>query len=564
MAVAPRILLSAITLFIGILLVSSPWQQQTHSQVSTWSSVELRSLLEDNGVTVPKDINRDALIKEVRIHWNDLTSPLDQTSATEFSKKYGVDADQLSTNWKKSLGSIKNQADDTWSAAWAKTSKLADNIYKDTNVWAWTFNSWSNEQLNSLLESAKIVVPTTATRQELIKDIKKNYKAIAKAAGIDSTTSAKPSYPANWLYNSWSESDLKKWLDERGVPVPQGSDRNELIAAVRRNSRTLYVKGQQAKDNLQKTFDVSKEDIFDKAGKIRDDVFDNWSDSELKYWADSHGLPVPQNSKKDEILAIVRRNRQLLHNDYEDSFFTKKKNHVPFVKQAEDLADSAFTEASKLWSESRLGSFLESRKIETPEGATKDELVKLVNRYRNAAGNQWSGLFESWDSKKIQSWLSEQGKTAKGTHDELVKEASKYLDQAQHVLGEKYDVLSADLDKQYKQAKKTSFSEWSDSDLKAYLDTYGIPNYQGSKRNELLAKARQNLGLFTHGADPNIWIKAQGHIQRALLGTKYKLINVANNVAEHVHEHFELLPGRLERFSSWLLAKATGKKVIVV
>lgn len=561
MAVAPRILLSAITLFIGILLVSSPGRQ-SHNSVNSWSSVDLRSLLEDNGVTVPKESNRDALLKEVRIHWNDLTSPLDETSTPDLAKKLGIDAEQLSTNWKKSLGNLKNQADETWSAAWAKSSKLADNIYNDVNVWSWTFNSWSNQQLNDLLESAKVVVPSTATRKELLKDVKKNYQKLAEAAGI--TESSKPSYPANWLYNAWSDSDLKKWLDERGIPVPQGSKRNELIATVRKNSRTLYVKGQQARDNLQKTYDISKEDIFDKAGKIRENVFDDWSNSELKYWADSHGIPVPQNSQKDEVLAIVRRNRQLLYNDYEDSFTTKKKNHVPFIKQAEDLADQAFTEASKLWSESRLGSFLESRKIETPEGASKDDLLKLVNRYRNAAGSQWDSLFESWDQKKLEKWLSEQGQAAKGTHDQLVKEASKYLDQAQHVLGAKYDVLSADLDKQYKEAKKTSFSEWSDSDLKAYLDTYGIPTYQGSTRNELLSKARKNLGLFTRGADPNIWIKAHDGINKFLVSTKYNLVSVANNVADHVHEHFQLLPGRLERFSSWLLAKATGKKVIVV
>lgn len=563
MAVAPRFLLSAITLFIGILLVSSP-SRSGHNQVSTWSSQDLRSLLEDNGVTVPEQSNRDALLKEVRIHWNDLTSPLDQTSTTDLSKKLGIDANQLTSDWKKSLGGLKNQADETWSAAWAKTSKLADNIYNDVNVWTWTFNSWTNKQLNDLLESAKIAVPSTATRNELIKDVKKNYQKIAEAAGA-TAASNKPSYPANWLYNAWSDSDLKKWLDERGIPVPQGSKRNELIAAVRKNSRSLYVKGEQARDNLRKTYDISKEDVFDKAGKIRENVFDDWSNSELKYWADSHGIPVPQNSQKDEVLAIVRRNRNLLYNDYEDAKTTyKKKKHVPFVKRAEDLADQAFTEASKLWSESRLGSFLESRKVEAPEGATKDDLLKLVNRYRNAAGSQWDSLFESWDTKKLEKWLSEQGQAAQGTHDQLVKEASKYLDQAQHVLGEKYDILSADLDKQYKEAKKTGFAEWSDSDLKAYLDTYGIPTYQGSTRNELLAKARKNMGLFTRGADPNIWIKAHDGINKFLVSTKYKLVDIADNVAEHVHEHFQLLPGRLERFSSWLLAKATGKKVIVV
>jgi hypothetical protein len=49
-------------------------------------------------------------------------------------------------------------------------------------------------------------------------------------------------------------------------------------------------------------------------------------------------------------------------------------------------------------------------------------------------------------------------------------------------------------------AKDTTFDTWSDSDLKSYLDTYGIRTYQGSKRNELIAAARRNLHAFLHGS----------------------------------------------------------------
>jgi hypothetical protein len=55
-------------------------------------------------------------------------------------------------------------------------------------------------------------------------------------------------------------------------------------------------------------------------------------------------------------------------------------------------------------------------------------------------------------------------------------------------------------------AKDTTFDTWSDSDLKSYLDTYGIPTYQGSTRNELIAAARRNSHAFLHGSgDQGIW-----------------------------------------------------------
>lgn len=48
-------------------------------------------------------------------------------------------------------------------------------------------------------------------------------------------------------------------------------------------------------------------------------------------------------------------------------------------------------------------------------------------------------------------------------------------------------------------AKDNSFDTWSDSDLKAYLDSYGVPTYQGSTTNELKAAARRNANYFRYG-----------------------------------------------------------------
>lgn len=48
-------------------------------------------------------------------------------------------------------------------------------------------------------------------------------------------------------------------------------------------------------------------------------------------------------------------------------------------------------------------------------------------------------------------------------------------------------------------AKDSTFDTWSDSDLKAYLDTYGVPVPQGSKTNELKAWARNQSNWFRYG-----------------------------------------------------------------
>lgn len=49
--------------------------------------------------------------------------------------------------------------------------------------------------------------------------------------------------------------------------------------------------------------------------------------------------------------------------------------------------------------------------------------------------------------------------------------------------------------------KGNTFDTWSDSELKSYLDSYGITNYQGSTTNELRAMARRNAQYFRHGTN---------------------------------------------------------------
>ena len=49
--------------------------------------------------------------------------------------------------------------------------------------------------------------------------------------------------------------------------------------------------------------------------------------------------------------------------------------------------------------------------------------------------------------------------------------------------------------------KASTFDTWSDSEIKSYLDSYGIHNYQGSTTNELKAMARRNAQYFRHGTN---------------------------------------------------------------
>jgi Putative nuclear envelope organisation protein len=135
-----------------------------------------------------------------------------------------------------------------------------------------------------------------------LKTVRSNYQSTANKLNEYSA------YPGDWIYSSWSNSDLKAWADERGIPVPQPTKRDQLIATVRRNSRS-------ASQALSSWSSAVASSAAAATQSISDAVFDTWSDSQLKKWADERGVKVPQGSKRNEVIALVRKHNYKLNEE---------------------------------------------------------------------------------------------------------------------------------------------------------------------------------------------------------------------------------------------------------
>ena len=162
--------------------------------------------------------------------------------------------------------------------------------------------SWTDSQLKAFCDRHNIPVPQPRTRDNLLKSARENYQTVANKLG-EAT-----SYPGNWLYESWSESDLKAWLDERGYPAPQPTTRDKLIASIRRNSRLASLNMNAAASSASASAAAAKQSLSDA-------LFDSWSDSQLKEWADKNGIKVPQGSKRNELIALARKHSAKLTGD---------------------------------------------------------------------------------------------------------------------------------------------------------------------------------------------------------------------------------------------------------
>ena len=165
-----------------------------------------------------------------------------------------------------------------------------------------TNTSWTDSQLKAFADKHGIPVPQPRQRDSLLKVIRENYQSVADKV---SETAA---YPGDWLYSTWSDSDLKSWFDERGYNVPQPTTRDSMIAAIRRNSRQVSL-------NLQGAYASVSSSAAAAQSSLSDALLDSWSDSQIKEWADKNGIKVPQGSKRNELLALARKHRASFYGD---------------------------------------------------------------------------------------------------------------------------------------------------------------------------------------------------------------------------------------------------------
>lgn len=88
---------------------------------------------------------------------------------------------------------------------------------------------------------------------------------------------------------------------------------------------------------------------------------------------------------------------------------------------------------------------------------------------------------------------------AGATREDLVSAAQDAYASASKTGGTSFASVTSYLSQQTDAAKDTAFDSWSESDLKSYLDSYGVKVPQGSTKNELIAFARRQRTWFQYG-----------------------------------------------------------------
>ena len=278
-----------------------------------WHESELERWLSDHGIPHPSPSDRKNLQSTVKANWNDkVVSPYTSWDAPTLQKYLTLKGQQAKKGTEKDAKSLAEQV----KVYWTETEDSANQAYGNVKDWIFdtyviqticsraklTFCSWSDSQLKAFADKHGIPVPQPRQRDSLLAAVRDNYQSAAEKAKETAN------YPGDWLYASWSDSDLKAWFDERGYTVPQPSTRDSMIAALRRQSRLASIQSQDAYASVSSA-------VANAQQSLSDALLDSWSDSQIKEWADKNGIKVPQGSKRNELLALARKHRARLYGD---------------------------------------------------------------------------------------------------------------------------------------------------------------------------------------------------------------------------------------------------------
>jgi hypothetical protein len=128
------------------------------------------------------------------------------------------------------------------------------NRHKAATGWSvWTFDTWTVDNLKKYLASSgnkaaeKASKNADATREQLLAAAQHAYQSAAKSSGpayasVTSYLAKQTDAAKEAAFESWSESELKNYLDSYGFKVPQGSTKNDLVAFAR-NQRNYFQYG---------------------------------------------------------------------------------------------------------------------------------------------------------------------------------------------------------------------------------------------------------------------------------------------------------------------------------
>ncbi|QRW15850.1 Ish1 domain protein [Rhizoctonia solani] len=353
---------------------SASWfssEPETPYEYAKWNQAQLEQWLKDHNIQAPQGATQKQLKDLVQDNWN---------SAQSWTE---ARVNQAS----KTLADLKESAFDTWDESQLRSFLVDHGVVAPSGpkekliVSAKQYYRSYASAVSSLSAAASATASTAVYGDygyQASKSASSASQSASAAAASGSARAAKALEDSkDYIYSTWSDSDLRAYLEKQGVVKTQAQlTREQLLAQM----RTAYA-------------------------AAANPVYSAWSTSYMHQWLVDHGI---------------------IKSDYE-------KNRDKLIEQLQRYYYGTTDTVYSTWSDNQLRDWLVQHNIIKSDAKIKREkLQKLVrDNYLSAKGTAWDG----WTESELRQWLIDNGymrSDAQAKRDELVDLMNRKYSDAHH------------------------------------------------------------------------------------------------------------------------------------
>ncbi|CAE6443715.1 unnamed protein product [Rhizoctonia solani] len=341
---------------------SASWfstEPETPYEYAKWNQAQLEQWLKDHNVQAPQGASQKQLRDLVQDNWN---------SAQTWTE---ARINQAS----KSFADLKESAFDTWDESQLRSFLVEQGVVAPSGpreklaLAAKQYYRSYASAVSSFSAAASATASTAVYGDHGYQASKSASSASRSASSVATSASARATKALedskDYVYSTWSDSDLRAYLEKHGVVKTQAQlTREQMLAQM----RTAYA-------------------------AAANPVYDAWSTSYMHQWLVDHGI---------------------IKSDYE-------KNRDKLIEQLQRYYYGTTDTVYSTWTDNQLRDWLVAHNIIKSDAQIKREkLQKLVkDNYASAKDTAWHG----WSDSDMRQWLIDNGymrSDAQVKRDEMV------------------------------------------------------------------------------------------------------------------------------------------------
>ncbi|CAK5265989.1 unnamed protein product [Mycena citricolor] len=273
-------------------------------------------------------------------------------------------------------------------------------------------------------------------------------------------------------YSEWSIAELRQWLQEHKIVVPESFSQQQLRDLVQSNWDLATAWTWDQYSSAQKSF-----------ADLRDTTFDAWDESRLREFLLEQGVVAPKGPREQLVLLAKAK-----YADYQNAASTLSAQASTAVygspmhqmtKSASSMAAQATREVTRqmddtkdyvysTWEDNKLRSYLVEKGVLAKDAAekTRNEMLAMM---RDTYVRATQPIWEAWSHSYMREWLI--------AHDLITPPAPSTP-----------EIVKAKMSQYYYDVNDRAWTSWTDSDMNSWLVSHNIIKSDAQIQREKLTK----------------------------------------------------------------------------